>query len=84
MAPKPVIILSKEKDYFDARGAEDAYRRLKKLYALLGKEENIGLFIGDSYHGFSQENREAMYGWFNRHAAMPTVDSEPALKLEED
>ncbi len=84
MAPKPVIILAKEKDFFDARGAEDAYGRLKRLYRLLGAEENIGLFIGDSYHGFSQENREAMYGWFNRHSGMPAIAAEPALHLEED
>ena len=41
MAPKPVIILAKEKDYFDARGNEAAYARLKRLYRLLGAEENV-------------------------------------------
>ena len=46
MAPKPVIILAKEKDYFDVRGAEEAYARLKQLYGLLGAEENISLHIG--------------------------------------
>src|SRR5688572_26409834 len=29
LAPKPIIILAKEKDYFDARGNEAAYQRLK-------------------------------------------------------
>ncbi|MHC4332136.1 MAG: alpha/beta hydrolase family protein, partial [Planctomycetota bacterium] len=46
MAPKPVIVLAKEKDYFDARGAEEAYARLVNLYRLLGAEQNIDLFIG--------------------------------------
>src|SRR4029079_13215151 len=46
MAPRPVLILAKERDYFDVRGAEEAYRRLKPLYALLGAEDNIRLFIG--------------------------------------
>ncbi|MCR9295247.1 MAG: acetylxylan esterase [bacterium] len=64
MAPKPVIILAKERDYFDVRGAEETYSRLKRLYRLLGAEGNVGLFIGPSEHGFSQENREAMYAWF--------------------
>lgn len=68
MAPKPVIILAKEKDFFDVRGAQEAYGRLRKLYKLLGAEENIGLFYGPTPHGFTQENREAMYSWFN-HAA---------------
>ena len=66
LAPKPIIILAKEKDYFDARGNEAAYHRLRSLYRLLGAEENIAYFVGPTYHGYSQENREAMYRWFNR------------------
>jgi len=84
MAPKPVIILAKEKDYFDARGAEEAYRRLSGLYNLLGAKKNFGLFIGPSYHGYSQENREAMYGWFNRATGVPDVQNEPELVIEKD
>ncbi|MFH1882224.1 MAG: prolyl oligopeptidase family serine peptidase [Planctomycetota bacterium] len=84
MAPKPVIILAKEKDYFDARGAEEAYRRLSGLYNLLGARKNVGLFIGPGYHGYSQENREAMYHWFNRATGVPDVQSEPELVIEKD
>lgn len=84
MAPKPVILLGKEKDYFDARGLEDAYFRLKRLWSLLGAEDKIGLFIGPTYHGYSQENREAMYGWFNRSTGVREGSSEPALTLEKD
>jgi hypothetical protein len=84
MAPKPVIILAKERDYFDARGAEEAYARLKRLYALLGAEENIGLFIGPTEHGYSQENREAMYRWFNRVTGVSQAQSEPPLTIEKD
>ncbi len=84
MAPKPVILLGKEKDYFDARGLEDAYFRLKRLWSLLGAEDNIGLFIGPTYHGYSQENREAMYGWFNRWTGAATGSKEPELTIEQD
>ena len=84
MAPKPVLILAKERDFFDARGAEEAYARLKRLYALLGAEENISLFIGPSYHGYSQENREAMYCWFNRATHAGTAESEPEIVIEKD
>lgn len=84
IAPKPLIILGKERDYFDVRGTEAAYRRLKRLYGLLGAEENIGLFVGPTPHGYSQENREAMYGWFNRATGLSTTCDEPALKLEKD
>ncbi|MFV1967348.1 MAG: alpha/beta hydrolase family protein [Pirellulaceae bacterium] len=84
MAPKPVIILGKEKDYFDSRGVEEAYARLKRLYTLLDAEDNIGMFIGPTPHGYSVENREAMYRWFNRAVSFPAMDKEPAIEIEKD
>ena len=84
LAPKPVIVLAKEKDYFDARGNEAAYERLKRLYRLLGAEDNVDYFIGPTYHGYSQENREAMYRWFNRCTRISDVSREPALALEKE
>ena len=84
MAPKPVIVLAKEKDYFDARGNAEAYRRLKNLYRALDAESNVGWFVGPTYHGYSRENREAMYRWFNRVTGISDAQTEPALKLEDD
>jgi dienelactone hydrolase len=84
MAPKPVLILGKEHDYFDVRGTEEAYSRLKRLYALLGAEENIGLFVGPGSHGYSRENREAMYRWFNRVTGVSDGRSEPPLQIEQE
>ncbi len=84
MAPKPVIILAKEKDFFDVRGAEEAYHSLQRLYRLFDAEENIGLFVGPTYHGYSQENREAMYRWFNRVTHVSGAQSEPNLTIEKD
>lgn len=82
MAPKPVIILAKEKDYFDVRGSQEAYEKLKRIYGLLGAEENVGLFVGPTPHGYSQENREAMYRWFNRVTKISDAQAEPPLTLE--
>ena len=84
LAPKPVIILAKEKDYFDARGNEAAYERLKRLYRLLGAEDNVAYFIGPTYHGYSQENREAMYRWFNRCTGISDARTEPKLVMEKE
>lgn len=84
MAPRPIIILAKERDYFDARGAEESFARLKRLYRLLGFEENIELFIGPSYHGYSQENREAMYRFFNRLSRVSDAQAEPSIVLEKN
>lgn len=84
MAPKPVLIMAQEKDFFDARGSAEAYERLKKLYTLLGKPENIRLHVGPDPHGYSQSNREAMYRFFNAAVGYPEVAAEPALMLEKD
>ncbi len=84
MAPKPVVLLGKERDFFDARGIEEAYARLRHLYKLLGAEENISLFIGPTEHGYTQENREAMYRWFNGVTKVSDAKTEPGLTLEKD
>ncbi|MGX5817680.1 alpha/beta hydrolase family protein [Chitinophaga lutea] len=82
MAPKPVILLAQEKDFFDVRGTEQAFARLKTLYRLLGAEDNIRMYTGSDYHGYSQENREAMYGFFNDIVKNGASAKEPALELE--
>jgi dienelactone hydrolase/pimeloyl-ACP methyl ester carboxylesterase len=84
MAPKPIVILTKERDYFDVRGGEQAYGRLRRLYGLLGAEENISLFTGPSYHCYSQENREAMYRCFNQATQISSAQTEPNLMIEKD
>ncbi len=84
LAPAPLIILGKEKDYFDARGVDEAYSRLKHLYKLLGAEGDIAKFIGPTYHGYTQENREAMYGLFNRVTQVSDGHTEPTLEIEKD
>jgi cephalosporin-C deacetylase-like acetyl esterase len=84
MAPKPVAILAKEKDYFDVRGSEETYARLKRLYTLLGAPDNVTLHIGPTGHGYSIENREAMYQWFNRATGVSDAKAEPKLTIEKD
>lgn len=84
MAPKPVVILAKEQDFFDVRGSEEAFARLKTLYTLLGAEENIKLHTGPTDHGYSIENREAMYRWFNAITKISDATMEPKLTIEKD
>lgn len=84
MAPKPVIILAAEKDYFDVRGAIEAYERLRPIYRWLGAENNIRLFIGPNEHGYTLPNREAMYGFFNEHTSVTQGGKEPPLTIETD
>lgn len=84
LAPKPVIILAAEQDYFDARGSTETYQRLKKLWTLLGAEQNLRLFIGPNEHGYTQPNREAMYGFFNEQTKVTKGSDEQKLVIEKD
>lgn len=82
MAPKPVLLVGQEGDFFDARGFEEACARLRRLYTLLGAEENFSFYLGEGGHGFAKPNREAMYAWFNRHAGIARDGKEPDLTRE--
>jgi dienelactone hydrolase len=84
LAPKPIIILAKEMDFFDVRGTKEAFQRLQRLYALLGAPDKIRLFVGPTAHGYTQENREAMYQWFNQATKISELNVEPKLTLEKD
>ncbi|GAB5406384.1 MAG: alpha/beta hydrolase family protein [Aureliella sp.] len=83
-APKPVVVLAKEKDFFDVRGAEEAAERTRRVYRLLGAEQNFELFVGPTEHGFSIENREAMYRAFNKATGIEAASPESAIKQELD
>jgi dienelactone hydrolase/pimeloyl-ACP methyl ester carboxylesterase len=83
-APRPLILLTKERDYFDQRGAQEAFARLKRLYTALGRPDDVAIFTGPTGHGYSQENREAMYRFFNRVTGISDAQSEPPLQLERE
>ncbi|MEA3403499.1 MAG: alpha/beta hydrolase family protein [Armatimonadota bacterium] len=83
-APRPLLVLGQELDYFDARGLEDTYERLRHFWGLFGAEDNVELFIGPRPHGYHVENREAMYGFFNKHAGVDAPATEPELELEDE
>lgn len=83
-APMPLILLTKEKDFFDQRGSIEAFARLKRLYTTLGRPDDVELFTGPTPHGYSKENREAMYRFFNRVTGASDAIEEPELKLESE
>ncbi len=84
LAPKPVILMGQEKDFFDARGTEQTYEQLKPIWKLLGAEDNLQLHVGPDPHGYSQSNREAMYGFFNKVTGIAEGHREPELVIEKD
>ena len=77
-APRPILLLGQKNDFFDARGLKETWENARKVYKLLGAEENLQFFIGPTDHGYSIENREAMYSFFGKHAALASDVKESA------
>lgn len=84
LAPKPILIVAQEKDFFDVRGSREAHASLQQLYRLLGHEDRIGLYVGPGPHGYAKDGREAMYKWFNGVTRLSDAESEPPITIEKD
>ncbi|MDA0990524.1 MAG: acetylxylan esterase [Verrucomicrobia bacterium] len=83
-APRPVLLMGQREDYFDPRGLKQAYAEIRHVYDLLGKPNDVQLFIGANGHGYHQDSREAMYGFFNRVSGKRVTARESRLELEPD
>ncbi len=87
-APRPLIVLAQDNDFFDPRGTEEAFADVRRIYELLGKGENIEIFHGKGDHGYSPEHRVAAGRFFNRFSGLkdngpesPDMKVLPAEKL---
>ena len=86
-APKPTIILAAKRDFFDFEGVQEAYAEAKRVYAALGKPENVALFSYDDTHGFSWPRRQAAVQWMRRwfyDDPAEIAETEPVLQTTED
>jgi hypothetical protein len=82
-APKPVLLMGQQYDYFDRRGLREAYQDVQSFYAVMGAPEGrTGLHIGPQGHGYSTHNQRAMVEFFCRHAGVPLVQVEQTEVLE--
>ena len=79
-APRPTMILAEENCYFDLRGARQAHADMKKIHTLLGSPDSTELSVGHMDHGFHKHAREAMYGFFVKHAGLDVECQEPAME----
>jgi dienelactone hydrolase len=65
-APRPTLVLTATRDFFDITGSWTSFREAKLLYGLLGHGERVDLFEYDSKHGFNKPRREASMRWMRR------------------
>lgn len=83
-APKPIVIQTQERDFFDIRGSREAFARLKHLYDLLGQPDDIHIYTGPNTHSYPRPNREVTYRVFNAAAGVKSDNVEPEIAVEKD
>ncbi|QDT13992.1 alpha/beta hydrolase family protein [Alienimonas californiensis] len=64
-------VLAKRADFFDVRGAREAYGRLAQLAAVAGAPDAAGITVAPGGHGFELPLRRAMVEAFCRAAGRP-------------
>lgn len=65
-APEPTLISSTTGDFFDIAGAWDTYRQASRIYARLGRPEQIDLVEVEGDHGVQPQNLAAITQWMRR------------------
>jgi dienelactone hydrolase len=65
-APRPTLLCTATRDFFDISGAWDTYRQAKRCYARFGFAERVDLIETDAEHGFSSALRTAAARWMRR------------------
>jgi pimeloyl-ACP methyl ester carboxylesterase len=74
------MILAEENCYFDLRGARQAHAEVKKIHTLLGSPDSAEISVGHLDHGFHKHAREAMYGFFIKHAGLDVECQEAPME----
>ena len=83
VAPRPLLILNTDNDgIFPLDGVNRLFTKVRRIYELHGKKNNLGLVITPGGHGDSQELRVPAFNWFNKHLKGKSVlIDKPAIKL---
>jgi len=65
-APRPTLICSATRDFFDITGTWETFREAKRFYSRMGYSERVDLVENDDEHGFARLQREAAARWMSR------------------
>jgi dienelactone hydrolase len=92
LAPKPLLILASEKDFFGtyspnyiSSGSEE-FEKLRGIYTVLGRAEQLAWFGTPLPHGLSYDMRLQIYNWFDRwlKGSSRRIEEEPPTEVERD
>jgi cephalosporin-C deacetylase-like acetyl esterase len=65
-APRPTLVCSSTRDFFDIQGTWTTFREAKRVYGLLGHPERVDIIEANEAHGYPRAHREAMLRWMRR------------------
>ncbi len=82
--PRPTHFGGETNDFFDVRGLRASYEEVKRLYAIVGKADDVELYTGRETHGYNKGARESVYKFFNRQAGVTASPIEPDESPEKD
>jgi len=80
-APKPTLVMATTRDFFNITGTREVFDRVKKTYKFMGKPQNLQMVEGDYEHGYTQNIREGMYAFFQKHLSLPGSSAEEEVVL---
>lgn len=65
-APRPTLLCTATRDFFDISGAWDTFRQAKRCYTAMGFAERVDLIETEAQHGFSGPLRTGAARWMRR------------------
>jgi len=81
-APKPTLLTFTSRDqYLSIQGAREAYAEIRKVYGVLGKQENIQFVEDDYKHWMTPKIRTAIYAFFMKHLNVAGDPAEVKVQL---
>jgi hypothetical protein len=75
MAPKPVLVLAAEYDFFPLEGTLKTVEQAKKFYSFYERADNLQLFIDNTPHTYSAVMAEKAAEFFALHFGMEKRDA---------
>ncbi|HSW47000.1 MAG TPA: acetylxylan esterase [Phycisphaerae bacterium] len=86
-APKPTMVLSATKDFFDIGGTRSTFQEARRIYGILGAADRLAITESESEHSFNPVLRAASAGWMRRWLLdrdEPVTEPECAVLKPED
>jgi cephalosporin-C deacetylase-like acetyl esterase len=84
-APRPTLLLTASRDFFDIQGSWTTFREAKLVYGIMDRSECVDLAEFNTGHGYPKPQREAMTRWMRRWLLDKNdAITEPDFPIEKD